>query len=402
MAGIHTATMVCSDIRPNNYILCISREGDVYSWGKHTCGAHGHEECFVFSQKRISSLKNIIGIACGSYHSICLDGDGNVFTFGSNSEGQLGIGSSSTISELFSKIMSLRKKPEYTSIPQKVDLPPIQQIACGGNFNICLSINGELFSFGQNNHGQLGLGNTKKYFSYPQKIEKLLTYHIEFVECAYYTVLCKSKNNEIFGWGDNNHGQLGIGTLNDKIKEPVLLNWSVDDNIVDIALGYAHTLVLTSSNEVFTCGWNRTGQLGRTEDLENFMQIEELGKIEELSDIIHIECGYSNSRCIDVNYNLFVFGSNEYGQLGLGDTDNRYQPVKHPSLSNIIDISKGGQYTFVKTSNNEIYAFGYNDNSQLGIKTENEKQLTPIRVFEDNEDIWCSNINKSKAKSARF
>merc|ERR1711982_94498 len=105
--------------------------------------------------------------------------------------------------------------------------------------------------------------------------------------------------------------------------------------------------------------------------------------------------------CIDINNNLFVFGCNRFGQLGLGDKDYRYKPIKHPSLSNIIDISKRGNHTFVKTSNNEIYAFGRNYYSQLGIKTEH-KQLTPIRVFENNEDIWFSNINKSKAKSARF
>jgi len=106
--------------------------------------------------------------------------------------------------------------------------------------------------------------------------------------------------------------------------------------------------------------------------------------------------------CINNNNDLFVFGSNSYGQLGLGDTDKREKPIKHPSLSNIIDISKGGNLTFVKTSNNEIYAFGDNKYSQLGIKTEHDIQGTPIRVFEDNEDIWISNINKSKQKSARF
>ena len=106
--------------------------------------------------------------------------------------------------------------------------------------------------------------------------------------------------------------------------------------------------------------------------------------------------------CIDSSNDLYVFGYNVYGQLGLGDTKHRYKPIKHPSLSNIIDISKGGKNTFVKTSNNEIYAFGYNNSSQLGIKTEHDNQITPIRVFEDNEDIWFSNINKSKAKSARF
>jgi len=124
-------------------------------------------------------------------------------------------------------------------------------------------------------------------------------------------------------------------------------------------------------------------------------------KIEDLSEITRIECGYDHSLCIDIKNDLYIFGENGSGQLGLGDRNDRYKPLKHPSLSNIIDISNGGSHTFVKTSNNEIYAFGYNEYSQLGFKTERDEEFTPIRVFEDNEDIWCSNINKSKAKSAR-
>ena len=108
-----------------------------------------------------------------------------------------------------------------------------------------------------------------------------------------------------------------------------------------------------------------------------------------------------HSMCVDINNDLFVFGYNRCGQLGLGDTNDRNKPIKHPSLSNIIDISKGGSHSFVKTSNNEIYAFGKNYYSQLGIKTEDNKQLSPIRVFEDNEDIWCSINKPAKAKSAR-
>merc|ERR1711862_1052558 len=104
---------------------------------------------------------------------------------------------------------------------------------------------------------------------------------------------------------------------------------------------------------------------------------------------------------MDTNKDLYVFGFNYSGQLGLGDNNNRNKPIKHPSLSNIIDISNGGYHTFLKTSNNEIYAFGNNKYSQLGIKTEHDAQITPIRVFEDNEDVWFSNINKKKAKSAR-
>ena len=61
-------------------------------------------------------------------------------------------------------------------------------------------------------------------------------------------------------------------------------------------------------------------------------------------------------------------------------------------------IFQRGTSTFVKTSNNEIY--GDNECSQLGIKTDDE-QNPPSRVFEDNKGIGKSNINKTKAKSAR-
>ena len=90
---------------------------------------------------------------------------------------------------------------------------------------------------------------------------------------------------------------------------------------------------------------------------------------------------------IDANNTLYIFGSNTFGQLGSGDTDNRFKPIKHPSLANVIDISTGGFHSFVKTGDNEIYAFGRNDYSQLGIEANagDYFQLIPTRVFEADE-----------------
>ena len=257
---------------------------------------------------------------------------------------------------------------------------------------MCINESDEVYCFGYNASGQLGLGNNQESYNYPQKIESLRD--VEFIECGHRFTFCKTKYNDIFCWGSNLYGQLGLGN-NYTHRAPILCSSLLNENVIDIKCG-SFTIALTSYGDVLSCGSNYKAQLGRESD--NYSSFK---KIEELSDITRIECGSTHSLCININYDLFVFGYNELGQLGLGDTEDIHKPIKHPSLSNIIDISKGGNHTFVKTSNNEIYAFGKNYNSQLGIKTEHYKQLTPIRVFEENEDIWCSNINKSNAKSAR-
>ena len=372
------ASMICT----HGHSICISEERNLVVFGSNVNGELGCITENVFPPKVPLALGTISikSVKCGDRHTVCLDVNGNVFSFGSNKYGQLGINKRK---ELFS----------HSHIPQKVELPVIKQIACGINFTICLCESGNLYSFGLNVTGQLGIGNTRDYIA-PQLIETLQD--IEFVECGGSFAVCKSYDNSIYCWGNNFHGQLGNGDRYSKHSPVKCVNWP--DDTIDIKCGLVHILLLTFKGDVYACGYNESGQLGLQSDVPSCGNLKILKSI---SNIVRIECGEQHSMCIDKDNHLFVFGDNSYGQLGLGDTSNRNEPIKHPSLSNIIDISKGGNHTFVKTSNNEIYAFGQNKYSQLGIKTENEDQLTPIRVFEDNEDIWFSNI-KSKQKSARF
>ena len=358
--------------------MCLSDDRNVYSFGYTNYHIHGHEEMYVYTPKMLPSLKNIKSISVGDlFHTACLDYDGNIYTFGCNFFGQLGIGVNTSNS---------------TCIPQRVNLPPCTQVSCGNKFTICLEENGNVYSFGNNDYGQLGLGNNTNFNS-PQLIFSLKD--VEFIESGGTNyVFCKTKD-DIFCWGANESMQLGIGHTDNRNTPTKCISLS-NHSIVDIKNSISHTLVLTSNGDVLSCGDNYYGQLGIEKENSATFQ-----KIENLSEIMRIECGNYHSLCIDINKDLYVVGGNSYGQLGLGDAINRFKPIKHPSLSNIIDISKGGNHTFVKTSNNEIYTFGHNVYSQLGIKTEGKKQLTPIRVFEDNEEIWYSNTSKSKAKSAR-
>ena len=215
---------------------------------------------------------------------------------------------------------------------------------------MCLSIDGDLYSFGSNYNGQLGIGNNEHAkFDSPQKIDSLKD--VEFIECGNAFSFCKTVQGDIYRWGCNEYCQLGTGDCI-AMHQPTKYSECVFDAI-DIKCGIYHTLILTSNQEVYSCGdWFN----GPPMTVVN-MTFSEIKKIEELTEITRIECGRSHSMCINSNNDLYVFGYNVYGQLGLGDKGNRNKPIKHPSLSNIIDISKGGYSTFVKTSNNEIFCF---------------------------------------------
>ena len=114
-----------------------------------------------------------------------------------------------------------------------------------------------------------------------------------------------------------------------------------------------------------------------------------------------ISCGANHTSCVDENGNLWTFGYNEFGQLGLGNTVYRNSANKVPGISNVKTLSKGSSaYScIVQCEDNSLWVFGWNICGQLGLGN-TKKQESPQRLDEKWEEI-VSNFKSQRVKSAR-
>jgi alpha-tubulin suppressor-like RCC1 family protein len=132
----------------------------------------------------------------------------------------------------------------------------ISQIACCCHHSIILKINGEVYVFGCNNDGQLGLGHNKN-----QNVPQLLMSDegISQIACGGYHTIILKNNGEMYAFGDNLSGQLGLGHNQNQNTPQLLMK---DENISQIACGGCHTIILKNNNELYVFGNNIIGQLG--------------------------------------------------------------------------------------------------------------------------------------------
>eukprot|EP01016_Furgasonia_blochmanni_P003058 TRINITY_DN1119_c0_g1_i1.p1 TRINITY_DN1119_c0_g1~~TRINITY_DN1119_c0_g1_i1.p1 ORF type:complete len:406 (-),score=89.66 TRINITY_DN1119_c0_g1_i1:164-1381(-) len=188
-------------------------------------------------------------VACGSLHTISLTHDGRVYSWGSNKRGVLGYESSQDV--------TLPKKIDY------FDNKNIVKIAAGFDFNIALSAEGKLYSWGNNDYGQLG--NARDiYQANPAELrvpEKFID-----VSCGENYAAAITNKGELFTWGYGSDGQLGQGSRAD-VKSPKLVEF--EKSIRQVSCGGGHTAVITTDGQLYMFGRGREGQLGRGEIIES-------------------------------------------------------------------------------------------------------------------------------------
>ena len=377
------------------HTICLSDNGEVFAFGKNTNGqlGLGHNED-VSIPTQIPTLCNIKLISCGYYFTACVDYEGFMWSFGENTTGQLGIGNT-----------------KNCNTPQKVfGIPPIQSVACGGYHTLIITDDKTLWSVGKNDLGQLGLGNKTTLSTFRQTVHT----NIEKIAAGYYHSLFQNEKEEIFSFGYNGHGELGQGhsgvTFSDPEKYKPLPILNQPPNIVQFCCGFHHSLLLDEQGNVYGFGINSYGCLG-VEDITNK---DKLIQIPNIPKIKSIACAGYSSYLIDIEGNVWSFGLNASGQLGHDtmatnatvqfgqpNTSNLKTPEKISTIGDIVQLATGnyGYHVLAKNSQNEIFVVGDNNHGQLGIG--NTKSIhTPVKLKPKYWTIW-GNSGKSRAKSAR-
>lgn len=191
-----------------------------------------------------------------------------------------------------------------------------------------------------------------------------------------------TENGEVWSWGYNNYGQLGHGdTVSRGRARPI--QFFIDNNIkiAKVIPGrpnyfdYGCALFLTTDGKVYGCGYNGSGNLGNGTTANQPTPV----RCGSLTDIVQVALGCLpyHAYAVESNGNLWVWGYNTQGQLGLGDTTVRQTPILHPSLNNAAKAVATGGYTtagagaighgLVLRADGTIWVSGSNAYGQLGL-----------------------------------
>ncbi|PFX34572.1 X-linked retinitis pigmentosa GTPase regulator [Stylophora pistillata] len=219
----------------SDFTAAVTEEGQLYTWGSNSEGQIGHRDeidddsCLI--PRKVKLRGKVVSVACGYYHMAVVTDDGSLFTCGENESGKLGLDESQTGDT--SKVQKL------FSINEEV-----VSVACGGNHTVAVTKSGKLYSFGQGDHGQLGHGSSLLECSTPKQVTSLRNIYVRFVSCGESHTAIVTKHGNLYTCGDGRHGKLGMGeeSFSNQFKLEKVTRFD-KFTVKTVACGGCHTLV---------------------------------------------------------------------------------------------------------------------------------------------------------------
>jgi alpha-tubulin suppressor-like RCC1 family protein len=303
-------------------------------------------------------------LAGGGAHTCALTSDGTPYCWGNNAKGQLGDNSTTN-----------RSAP----VPVETGLK-FTRIDAGAEHTCALTAPGAAYCWGSNSLGQLGIGAAD--FD-PHSVPIAVTGNITFQQVAaggaFIGHTCGlDTNGQAYCWGDNQSGQLGIGTADfDPHSVPVPVSGGLTFAAVTAGLDL-HSCGFTALGVAYCWGRNTFGALGNRSRKDSAVPVAVAGN---LSFDQLIAGGFFGHTCGFIGSGAaFCWGHNERGQVGDGTTRNRFVPTAVLGGLAFLSIDAGLQHTCGRASTGTVYCWGASGAGQLG-NNSNTLSTVPAEVF---------------------
>ncbi|XP_065756471.1 X-linked retinitis pigmentosa GTPase regulator isoform X8 [Phocoena phocoena] len=257
-------------------------------------------------------------------------------------------------------------------------------LSCGDEHTAIITGNNKLFMFGSNNWGQLGLGS-KSTVNKPTCVKALKLEKMKFAACGRNHTLVSTEGGKVYAAGGNTEGQLGLGDTEERNTFHLISFFTSQHKIKQLSAGSNTSAALTEDGELFMWGDNSEGQIG----LQNITSICVPHQVTIGKPISWISCGYYHSAFVTTEGELYTFGEPEYGKLGLPEKllINHKVPQLVPGIpQKVIQVACGGGHTVALTEK-AVYTFGLGQFGQLGLGT---------FIFETSEPKAVENIKDQK------
>ncbi len=360
----------------SNYSMAHDSDGNIWFWGDNQNNQiHSPTplkkyivptvlDFSLLSDSRIRDFVISNSPLSSSQHSFIIDEDGNLQGWGENDYMQLGFENTPGMSS-YVRLIDFATMGQDLFFNRKINT-----IFAGDRYSIAVDINGIIMSWGNNDRGQLGLGSTQTP-QLPREIPSKAFNNQRVIEVAigYKHILARTTDDQLWAWGNNYHGQLALPVESTPFTgTPHRINLK---NIIKIAAGKDFSMALDTNGVL----WYWGKRYNQTED--NIVSpVRWLGDIH----VVGIAAGWNHALALDIEGNLWSWGDNNNYQLGRELTEDSllYGRI-YVENSRIRSIAAGYQHSLAIDTGGNLWAWGNNTFGQLGTGN-NKMKKSPVMI----------------------
>jgi alpha-tubulin suppressor-like RCC1 family protein len=366
-------TAFASVIAGGAHTCALTAGGAAYCWGRGESGQLGvpaPTSTCPFDAGALPCIKVPVAVgggltftqlAGGAAHTCGLTSDGTAYCWGSNSSGQVG-----------DNALTNRDAP----VPVATGLKFVR-IDAGAQHTCALTSDGRAYCWGSNGRGQLGDGTTTLR-SGPVAVTGGHTF--QRIAAGGYSIghtCALTVGGEVYCWGDNERGQLGLGTggaVADLTAHPEPAPVIGAPTFTALATGLGrHACALTSTGAAYCWGDNTFGALGDGSSRQSPVPVAVQGGL-ALTHVI--AGGFIGHTCgLTADGAAHCWGENEVGAIGDGSTVDREMPSAVTGALSFTSLDAGFRHTCGRATTGAVYCWGSGGAGQLGINS-----TTPVSV----------------------